>query len=282
MPCGDDEFGLALTTAENRAKLWSSSRTQPSFEHILSTLSPDQHTLSAFSLRILITAVRLEIWQMKQIICTGSNLVNSAWQQLISARLEIWYACFLRCKMFHESAHYRAQETQSRLFDDVLPMYHCAQLELFHSFHDLVPEMKEYESSPDVAAAKLSERRSGLPLSSETTQCMRHCYDCVSPLISLGIHFAARTAPLECSADYAPLSSLHCVSLCIWLSRMEDTNMASSSSPEGILITDVVNLLRDAGYRPEKENLASTLAGAWASIWEQNWVWRGEYNRDHR
>ena len=275
MPCGDEEFSLPLSCAENRAALQRSIQASSTFEDASSILFSEQHVLPPFHLRALITSIRLEIWQMKQILSTDSSLDNGVWRKKTSTKLERWYACFTQSRTLHETTHSHTSRNLPQLFHDVMAMYYYAQVELFRSFHGLVPHMRNFESLPDETAAKLWEFRGRLARSTELTACMRHCFDCVSSLISLGIHYASRTVPLQCSPDYAPISSLHCIFLCIWLSQEPQTDQEPVGSPEELLITDILNLLRDAGYRPQKHNLAATLAGAWTAIWAQNWVWRG-------
>lgn len=243
----------------------------------LSLLSKGQHfDFSPFQLRILIAALYVECWQGASHLYRSPDDDGGSWKNNIHRMLRTWDTCF----------HSRPDKRRGLIPDgpqldvsplklDSMALYYHISVELVYPLRTLGQQLGELDTAPKATARAMWSFRNRVPRSAEMTQVMKYCVETLRVPLEKGPQYTARIGPPYWSAEHVPLVSILCVLLCLWTSRFNELQAPAADEEEEAITKQLIDMLRDAGYRPKPNNLPSVLADAWGTVLSSScYVWR--------
>ncbi|KAL6408630.1 C2H2 finger domain protein [Ilyonectria robusta] len=275
LPSSEDAWAQDRTHTDDVSS--TASKGSMTLGQALSLLSKGQQfDFSPFQLRILITALYVECWQGASHSYRSPDDDHGSWKNNIHRMLRTWDTCF----------HSRPDKLPSPILDgpqldvsplklDSLALYHHISVELVYPLRTLSHQLGELDTAPEATARAMWSLRNRFPRSSEMTHVMKYCVEALRVPFEKGPQYTARIGPPYWSAEHVPLVSILCALLCLWTSRFNEPQAPAADESEEAIVTQLINMLRDAGYRPKLSDLPSVLAEAWGTVLGSPcYVWR--------
>lgn len=223
---------------------------------------------SAFSTRIMINALFLEVWYHKR---SPEALQDVVTEYKLRLALETWEKSLDLCEPETAAVPLNTPQKGHPLIFNAKAMYRNARARLEVDLKT-VQEAMRYHDPYEVAAA-MSNARDRVKRSSEMIKVIEECYSCIEAAMVQGIRWVARTSPTNWSVEH-PLCSLDLmIILSLWLYRLEhDDEPASQEEVDMYNKFRVLFIEKFSGGR-WAERLSSSVARLWGSMLDEVVVW---------
>ncbi|KFH44189.1 hypothetical protein ACRE_050430 [Hapsidospora chrysogenum ATCC 11550] len=222
---------------------------------------------SAFSTRVMINALFLEVWYHKR---SPEALQDVVTEYKLRLALETWEKSLDLCEAESVSVPLSAPHKGHPLFFNAKAMYRNARARLEVDLK-AVQEALRYHDPYEVAAA-MSHARDRVKRSSEMLKVIQECYNCLETAVVQGIRWVARTSPTNWSVEH-PLCGLDLmIILSLWLYRLEHDE--EPATQEELAMYNMVRQLfvKDMDERYMTQ-LSSVVARLWGSMLDEVVVW---------
>lgn len=222
---------------------------------------------SAFSTRVMINALFLEVWYHKR---SPEALQDVVTEYKLRLALETWEKSLALCDSEHVHVQLSAPHKGHPLIFNALAMFRNARARLEVDLKS-VQEALRYHDSYEVAAA-MSNARNKVKRSSEMIKVIQECFNCLEIAALQGFRWVARTSATNWSIEH-PLCGLDMmVILSLWLYRLEHDEEPATEE-ELAMYNKVRNLFDDDSIDAYDSKLSSTVARVWGGMLDEVVVW---------
>ncbi|KAF3074233.1 hypothetical protein J3E69DRAFT_317627 [Trichoderma sp. SZMC 28015] len=222
---------------------------------------------SAFSTRVMINALFLEVWYHKR---SPEALQDVVTEYKLRLALETWEKSLDLCEPESVVVPLSAPHKGHPLIFNARAMYRNARARLEVDLKT-VQEALRYHEPYEVAAA-MSHARDRVKRSSEMIKVIEECYNCLETAVVQGVRWVARTSSTNWSVEH-PLCGLDLmIILTLWLYRLEHDE--EPATPEEVAMYYKVRQLFVKDFDESIiANLSSVVARLWGSMLDEVVVW---------
>lgn len=222
---------------------------------------------SAFSTRVMINALFLEVWYHKR---SPEALQDVVTEYKLRLALETWEKSLDLCEPESVSVQLSAPHKGHPLIFNAKALYRNARARLEVDLK-AVQEALRYHDSYEVAAA-MSHARDRVKRSSEMLKVIQECYNCIETAVVQGVRWVARTSPTNWSVEH-PLCGLDLmIILSLWLYRLEH-DVEPATQEELAMYNKVRQLFIKDLDETYMTQLSSVVARLWGSMLDEVVVW---------
>jgi hypothetical protein len=222
---------------------------------------------SAFSTRVMINALFLEVWYHKR---SPEALQDVVTEYKLRLALETWEKSLDLCEPEAFSVPLSAPHKGHPLIFNAKAMFRNARARLEVDLK-AIQEALRYHDSYEVAAA-MSNARDRVKRSSEMLKVIQECYNCIETAVLQGVRWVARTSPTNWSIEH-PLCGMDLmIILSLWLYRLEHDE--EPATEEELVMYNRVRQLFDKDLNETYvTHLSSVVARLWGSMLDEVVVW---------
>lgn len=223
---------------------------------------------SAFSTRVMINALFLEVWYHKR---SPEALQDVVTEYKLRLALETWERSLHLCESeFATTALSAVHEDLDPLILNAKEMYRNARARLEVDLKS-VQEALRYHDPYEVAAA-MSHARDRVKRSGEMIKVIQVCYDCIETAVKHGLWRISRASRVNWSVEQ-PLCGMDLmIILSLWLYRLEHDEEAATQE-ELAMYNKVGRLLKKGLDDSCLAQLSSVVARFWGSLLDDVVVW---------
>jgi hypothetical protein len=222
---------------------------------------------SAFSTRVMINALFLEVWYHKR---SPEALQDVVTEYKLRLALETWEKSLDLCEPESVSIPLSAPHKGHPLIFNAKAMYRNARSRLEVDLK-AVQEALRYHDPYEVAAA-MSHARDRVKRSGEMLKVIEECYNCIETAVIQGIRWVARTSPTNWSVEH-PLCGLDLmIILSLWLYRLEHDEEPATQDELAMYNKIRQLFVKDVDERHITQ-LSSIVARLWGSMLDEVVVW---------
>ncbi|CAG9941921.1 unnamed protein product [Clonostachys rosea f. rosea IK726] len=222
---------------------------------------------SAFSTRVMINALFLEVWYHKR---SPEALQDVVTEYKLRLALETWEKSLELCEPESVPVPLSAPHKGHPLIFNAKALYRNARARLEVDLKTVQEALRYHE--PYEVAAMMSHARDRVKRSSEMLKVIQECYNCLEIAVVQGVRWVARTSPTNWSVEHPLCGFDLMIILTLWLYRLEHDE--EPATPEELFMYNKIRQLfaneLEEGYMPQ---LSSTVARLWASMLEEVVVW---------
>jgi hypothetical protein len=222
---------------------------------------------SAFSTRVMINALFLEVWYHKR---SPEALQDVVTEYKLRLALETWEKSLDLCEPEAFSVPLSAPHKGHPLIFNAKAMFRNARARLEVDLK-AIQEALRYHDSYEVAAA-MSNARDRVKRSSEMLKVIQECYNCIETAVLQGVRWVARTSPTNWSIEH-PLCGMDLmIILSLWLYRLEHDE--EPATEEELVMYNRIRQLFDKDLNETYvTHLSSVVARLWGSMLDEVVVW---------
>ncbi|KAE9976109.1 hypothetical protein BLS_002251 [Venturia inaequalis] len=222
---------------------------------------------SAFSTRVMINALFLEVWYHKR---SPEALQDVVTEYKLRLALETWEKSLQMCEPETVVVQLSAPHKGHPLIFNAMAMYRNTRARLLVDLK-AVQEALRYHDSYEVAAA-MTNARDKVKRSQEMIKVIQEAFDCIEVAAVQGIRWVARTSATNWSVEH-PLCGMDLmVILTLWLYRLEHDEEPATED-ELAMYNKLRNLFDDDSVDVYGAKLSSTVARLWGSMIDEVVVW---------
>ena len=222
---------------------------------------------SAFSTRVMINALFLEVWYHKR---SPEALQDVVTEYKLRLALETWEKSLELCEPETVTVPLSSPQKGHPLVFNAKAMYRNARARLEVDLK-AVQEALRYHDPYEVAAA-MSNARDRVKRSSEMIKVIEECYACIQTAVAQGVRWVARTSPTNWSVEH-PLCGMDLmIILSLWLYRLEHDEEPASQE-ELAMYNKVRQLFAKDLDESYMSQLSSVVSRLWGSMLDEVVVW---------
>lgn len=222
---------------------------------------------SAFSTRVMINALFLEVWYHKR---SPEALQDVVTEYKLRLALETWEKSLELCEIESVAVPLSAPHKGHPLIFNAKAMYRNARTRLEVDLK-AVQEALRYHDPYEVGAA-MSHARDRVKRSTEMIKVIEECYNCIETAVVQGVRWVARTSPTNWSVEHALCGMDLMIILSLWLYRLEHDE-ESATREEMAMYNKVRQLFAKDLDESYMSQLSSIVARLWGSMLDEVVVW---------